>query len=198
VGLAIVNGQSVTVFRDIVAGWWTGFYGAAVLHVASRIFTHRHRCRAGRVLADHATAVVHRERTTCQLVDSARALQVGAALGRVQRVATAAGILVLMALHHLTATQARQLLARASDRNASVDVGVCGQGSHHRGAARKPLHPHSRLRRQPASSTAERCGPISEQGTGGRPPDQPVTARAQFFRCIASRCRKGASRDAVR
>ena len=66
------------------------------------------------VLADHAVALVHRERTTGQLADPATAGQVGAALGRTQRVAAATGI--LMALHHLTAAQARQLLVRAGDR----------------------------------------------------------------------------------
>jgi hypothetical protein len=66
------------------------------------------------VLADHAVALVHRERSTGHLTDPATAGQVGAALGRTQRVAAATGI--LMALHHLTAAQARQLLVRAGDR----------------------------------------------------------------------------------
>ena len=66
------------------------------------------------VLADHAVALVHRERTTGHITDPATAGQVGAALGRTQRVAAATGI--LMALHHLTAVQARQLLVRAGDR----------------------------------------------------------------------------------
>ena len=66
------------------------------------------------VLADHAVALVHRERTTGHIADPATAGQVGAALGRTQRVAAATGI--LMALHHLTAAQARQLLVRAGDR----------------------------------------------------------------------------------
>lgn len=66
------------------------------------------------VLADHATAVVHRERTTARLADTGAAHQVGYALGDAQRVAAATGI--LMALHHLNPAQARQLLVRAGDR----------------------------------------------------------------------------------
>ena len=66
------------------------------------------------ILADHAIAVVQRERTIRGLEPST-ARQVGPALGDAQRVADATG--VLMALHHLSPTQARQLLTRASDRS---------------------------------------------------------------------------------
>jgi len=66
------------------------------------------------VLADHATAVVHRERTI-RGPEPTTARQIGSALGDAQRVAAATG--VLMALHHLSPTQARQLLTRASDRS---------------------------------------------------------------------------------
>jgi hypothetical protein len=66
------------------------------------------------VLADHASAVVHRERTIRGL-QPATARQVGSALGDAQRIAAATG--VLMALHHLSPTQARQLLIRAGDRS---------------------------------------------------------------------------------
>ena len=113
-GLATVNGQSVTVRVTSLPASGPAF--------TVRLFCTWHpgysptdtdAALVG-VLADHATAVVHRERTTGQLADAYTALQVGAALGRVQRVAAATGI--LMALHHLTATQARQLLARAGDR----------------------------------------------------------------------------------
>ena len=61
-----------------------------------------------------ATAVVHLVRTIRGLEPST-ARQVGSALGDAQRVAAAAG--VLMVLHHLSPTQARQLLTRASDRS---------------------------------------------------------------------------------
>jgi hypothetical protein len=74
------------------------------------------------VLADHAVALLHRERTTGHITDPATAGQVGAALGRTQRVAAATGI--LMALHHLTAAQARQLLVRAGDRTHQTLVQV--------------------------------------------------------------------------
>ena len=73
------------------------------------------------VLADHAVALVHRERSTGRIVDTTATHQVGA-LGRTQRVAAATGI--LMALHHLTAAQARQLLARAGDRTQQTLVQV--------------------------------------------------------------------------
>ena len=113
-GLAIANGQSVAVRVTSLPDGGPGF---TVLLVCTwhpgYSPTDTDAALIG-VLADHATAVVHRERTTGQFADSYTALQVGAALGRVQRVAAATGI--LMALHHLTATQARQLLARASDR----------------------------------------------------------------------------------
>jgi len=66
------------------------------------------------VLADHAAGVVHRERTVGRLTDQGAARQIGVALDGVQRIAAATG--VLMALHHLTVAQARQLLDRASDR----------------------------------------------------------------------------------
>jgi len=66
------------------------------------------------VLADHAAGVVHRERPVGRLTDQGAARQVGVALDGAQRIAAATG--VLMALHHLTVAQARQLLDRASDR----------------------------------------------------------------------------------
>lgn len=59
------------------------------------------------VLADHASAVVHRERTIRGLTDPMIARHVGSALGDAQLVAAATG--VLMALHHLSPAQARQL-----------------------------------------------------------------------------------------
>ena len=88
------------------------------------------------VLADHATAVVHGERTASWLADTGAAHQVGAAaLGDAQRVAAATGI--LMALHHLNPTQARQLLARAGDRTqrslldvADTVLHTCGLPAH--------------------------------------------------------------------
>lgn len=66
------------------------------------------------VLAEHAIGVVHRERTLGRSTDQAIARQVGVALDGAQRIAAATG--VLMAMHHLTMAQARQLLDRASDR----------------------------------------------------------------------------------
>ena len=66
------------------------------------------------VLAEHACAVVHRERATRGLTDPTTARHVGSALRDAQRVAAATGI--LMALHHLSPAQARHLLTRASDR----------------------------------------------------------------------------------
>ena len=73
----------------------------------------RHVALVG-VLAEHATGVVHRERTMGRLTDQEAARQVGDALDGAQRIAAATG--VLMALHHLSVAQARQLLDRASDR----------------------------------------------------------------------------------
>src|SRR6476469_7554178 len=66
------------------------------------------------VLVDHATALVHRERTTARVADPGGAGPVRLALDGTQRVAAATGI--LMALYHLSPAQARQLLARAGDR----------------------------------------------------------------------------------
>jgi len=88
------------------------------------------------VLADHATAVVHRERTTARLADTGAAHQVGAALGDAQRVAAATGI--LMALHHLNPAQARQLLARAGDRTHRSLIEVADTVLHTGGL---PTHP---------------------------------------------------------
>ena len=88
------------------------------------------------VLADHATAVVHRERTTARLADTGAAHQVGAALGDAQRVAAATGI--LMALHHLNPAQARQLLARAGDRTHRSLIEVADTVLHTGGL---PAHP---------------------------------------------------------
>jgi hypothetical protein len=66
------------------------------------------------VLAEHAAGMVHRERTLSGLTNPATTRQVGVALDGAQRIAAATG--VLMALHHLTVAQARQLLDRAGDR----------------------------------------------------------------------------------
>lgn len=72
------------------------------------------------VLADHVSAVVHRERTIRGLTDPSTARHVASALGDAQRVAAATG--VLMALHRLSPAQARQLLTRASDRSSRTLV----------------------------------------------------------------------------
>ena len=114
VGQPVLNGQSVTVRVTSLPGGGPEFTAQLICTWHPGYAPTDTDAALVGVLADHATAVVHRERTTGQLADSAKALQVGAALGRVQRVAAASGI--LMALHHLTSTQARQLLARASDR----------------------------------------------------------------------------------
>ena len=53
-----------------------------------------------------------------------------------QRVAAAVGI--LMALHHLTATQATDLLSRASQHTHQSIRGVGGHRAAHRGDARTP------------------------------------------------------------
>ena len=58
------------------------------------------------VLVDHATALVHRERTTAGVADQGGAGQVRLALDGTQRVAAATGI--LMALYHLSPAQARR------------------------------------------------------------------------------------------
>jgi len=58
------------------------------------------------VLVDHATALVHRERTTARVADAGTAGQVRLALDGTQRVAAATGI--LMALYHLSPAQARR------------------------------------------------------------------------------------------
>jgi hypothetical protein len=65
------------------------------------------------VLVDHATALVHRERTTTLVTDPDMARTVLLALDGTQRVAAATGI--LMTLYHLSPVQARRLLARAGD-----------------------------------------------------------------------------------
>jgi hypothetical protein len=65
------------------------------------------------VLVDHATALVHRERTTTRVTDPDMARTVLLALDGTQRVAAATGI--LMVLYHLSPVQARRLLARAGD-----------------------------------------------------------------------------------
>jgi len=113
-GVATVHGQSVTVRVTSLPGGGPAFTTRLTCTWHPGYTPTDTDAALVGVLADHATAVVHRERTTGQLPDASTAHQVGAALGRVQRVAAATGI--LMALHHLTATQARQLLARASDR----------------------------------------------------------------------------------
>jgi hypothetical protein len=66
------------------------------------------------VLIDHATALVHRERTTTHLTDTHADRRITSALDGTQRIAAATGI--LMALHHLSSGQARDLLHRAADR----------------------------------------------------------------------------------
>jgi hypothetical protein len=65
------------------------------------------------VLVDHAVALVHRERTARagRMTDGA-----GPTLPVGHRIAAASGI--LMALYHLSPTQARQLLTRASEHNS--------------------------------------------------------------------------------
>jgi hypothetical protein len=113
VGLATITGQSVTVCVTSLPGGGPGFSVRLTCTWHPGYSPTDTDAALVGVLADHATAVVHGERTTGQLADDSTAHQVGGALGRVQRVAAATGI--LMALHHLTATQARQLLARASD-----------------------------------------------------------------------------------
>jgi hypothetical protein len=65
------------------------------------------------VLTDHATALVHRERTAAAIPPVDLAGQVVSALNATQRIAAASGI--LMALYHLSPIQARQLLTRASE-----------------------------------------------------------------------------------
>jgi len=87
----------------LVCSWYTGGYTPADADAALL-----------RVLANHATALVHRDRTARPLTASGAAGQIGTALVDTQRVAAAAGVLV--ALHHLSPVQARQLLARAGDR----------------------------------------------------------------------------------
>ena len=96
------------------------------------------------VLVDHATALVHRERTTTRVADPDVAGQVRLALDGTQRVAAATGI--LMALYHLSPVQARRLLARAGD------------------------HTHRSLRE--VADTVLRTGALP--GHHGRPVDQSV------------------------
>jgi hypothetical protein len=64
------------------------------------------------VMVDHATALVQRERTTAGAPTGQRA-HPGSALSATQRIAAASGI--LMSLHHLSTSQARSLLSRASE-----------------------------------------------------------------------------------
>ena len=97
-------------------------------------------------LADHATAVVHRERSTARLADSGAGHQVGTALGDGQRVAAATGI--LMALHHLNPAQARQLLVRAGDRTQPVAARRRRYRPAHRRAARAPHVEHQGAQRR--------------------------------------------------
>ncbi len=77
------------------------------------------------VLVDHATASVHRERTTTRVTDPDVAGQVRLALDGTQRVAAAAGI--LMALYHLSPAQARRSLARAGPGPVTTPTAACGR-----------------------------------------------------------------------
>ena len=107
------------------------------------------------VLAGHATAVAHGERTASWLADTGAAHQVGAAaLGDAQRVAAATGI--LMALHHLNPTQARQLLARAGDRTHRSLLDVADTVLHTGGL---PTHPTIQAGTDSPPDTAEHPRP---------------------------------------
>jgi hypothetical protein len=64
------------------------------------------------VMVDHATALVQRERAAAG-APAGHIEHLGTALSATQRIAAASGI--LMFLHHLSATQARSLLNRASE-----------------------------------------------------------------------------------
>jgi hypothetical protein len=106
------------------------------------------------VLADHATAVVHRERATARLADTDGAHQVGATLGDAQRVAAATG--VLMALHHLNPAQARQLLARAGDRTHRSLIDVADTVLQTGGL---PAHPATQADNPPAPAEHPQAAP---------------------------------------
>jgi hypothetical protein len=219
----MVNGQSVAVRVTSLPGGGPAFTAGLICTWHPGYAPTDTDAALVGVLADHATAVVHRERTTGQLTDSATAQQVGAALGGVQRVAAATGI--LMALHHLTSTPARQLLARASDRThrslleVADSVLTTGALPENRTTGALPENrttgalPENRttgaLPENRTIHTGAGEGKSIENGRTsrtqamtteikGRPPDQPVTARAQFFCCTAMPPATGASRDAVR
>ena len=196
-GQAIVTGQSVTVRVTSLPGGGPEFTARLVCTWHPGYAPTDTDAALVGVLADHATAVVHRERTTGQLADSSTAHQVGAALGRAQRVAAATGI--LMALHHLTATQARQLLARAGDRTHRSLLDVADSVLH-TGAL-----PDNRTTHTDTSEQEERPERLNvadpstehrnERAATGSTGDRPRSI-LQLFRHAA--CCQGASRDAVR
>jgi hypothetical protein len=74
------------------------------------------------LVVDHATAIVERHRLTAQVADLRANAGQGLALPGHQRLAAAVGI--LMALHHLSAAQAADLLSRASEHTHQSIRGV--------------------------------------------------------------------------
>ncbi|MGS0686333.1 ANTAR domain-containing protein [Nakamurella sp. GG22] len=74
------------------------------------------------LLVDHATAIVERHRLATQVADLRANAGQGLALPGHQRIAAAVGI--LMALHHLSAAQAADLLNRASEHTHQSIRGV--------------------------------------------------------------------------
>ncbi len=74
------------------------------------------------LLIDHATALVERERLAARVIDLQDAAGQAISLPTHQRIAAAVGI--LMALHHLTAAQAADLLTRASQHTNQSIKGV--------------------------------------------------------------------------
>lgn len=74
------------------------------------------------LLVAHATAIVERERLATQVADLRANTGQGLALPGHQRIAAAVGI--LMALHHLSAAQAADLLTRASEHTHQSIRGV--------------------------------------------------------------------------
>jgi hypothetical protein len=97
------------------------------------------------VLADQATALIHRERTTSRVDPEDPAGHLAATLNVTQRIAAGTGI--LMALHHLPPTQARQLLGRASEHthrpvsqtaDTVLRTGALPENHHHAAAGTHP------------------------------------------------------------
>ncbi len=74
------------------------------------------------LLVDHATALVERERLTARIADLQDAAGQDITLPTHQRIAAAVGI--LMALHHLSAAQAADLLGRAGHHTNRSITGV--------------------------------------------------------------------------